>query len=163
MREALNFAISENLHKLNVDIDKSTKRISFFLKKIYFKNQAEYTNWLKVNGKSKGYIRDCSNSNILEKFFYKEISDMEDLKHRYANNRLNKKYLYLALRNWLKFCDEEELVKRLRNGKIRASIVINGLLWKHYSQIPYLSSFEAHKSAAKTKNIYIILYNANIW
>ncbi|MCB9370238.1 hypothetical protein H6501_01435 [Candidatus Woesearchaeota archaeon] len=39
---------------------------------------------------------------------------------------------------------DKELVKRLRNGKIRASIVINGLLWKHYSQIPYPSSFEAH-------------------
>ncbi len=78
------------------------------LKSGYFKNEVKYLNWLKINGKSKGYIRDITN--ILNKFFYKEIKTIDDLKHRYANNRLNKKYLYLALRNWLKFCDEEEIL-----------------------------------------------------
>ncbi len=37
-----------------------------------------------------------------------------------------------------------ELVKRLRNSKIKASTLINGLLWKHFSPISHLPSFEAH-------------------
>ena len=47
---------------------------------------------------------------------------------------------------------DKELVKRLRNTKIKASTLINGLLWKHYSQIPHHQSFEAHNPEVSGSN-----------
>ena len=47
---------------------------------------------------------------------------------------------------------DKELVQRLRNSRIKASSLINNLLWKHYSQVLTLQSQLAHNPEVDGSN-----------
>jgi len=120
------------------------------LKNTYFLRREQFKDYLKSKEKTDCYIRDLLNT--LDKAFQHSINTPHELVKWFSKQKGTKKYLYLAIRNYLHFLESEELIHhdtlQYLKGKIKRDRNLEGI----DSFIPDKNSIEM--SLQRLKSVY---------
>jgi intergrase/recombinase len=84
---------------------------------VYETTLKDYYLFIDTKGTSKRYNKDLIT--YCNKFFNKNIKTVLEFRREFKKTELSNKYLYLSLRSWISFCEENELLEDIILMKLR--------------------------------------------